>query len=266
VTDTPSRKTLAARATAVACALWLATPSPAPAEATVAEPSAVAPVPSAATAADVEKQLIPRKKAPGATTNPTTQRTGAAAAAARSPGNAGGLDVQRLVTALGIVLGLILLARWVLRRFFGVAGATRATRAVQVLARSPLSPKQQLMLLRVGRRVIVVGDAGGQLNTLSEITDPDEVASLIGQVQDDHTGRASKSFGNLFGRMQGKFDDEAAGAEAEPAATGQSREEGVDQRDGDGTVDGDPAVDSTRQELSGLMDRVRMLSRQFKNT
>ena len=174
-----------------------------------------------AQAEDVENRVIRRTK-PGADGSTTRRgggddavRRGCPRQRRRPPAGTGGFDVRRIVTALAVVLVLILLARWFVRRFFGVAGAARSTRAVQVLSRSTLSPKQQLMLLRVGRRLLVVGDGGGQLNTLSEITDADEVAALVGQVQDDHSAALSRAFGSLFGRMQGKFG-EAEQQDAEP--------------------------------------------------
>ncbi len=210
----------------------------------------------------IEKEPL-RRTAPGAaaTAGPSTQK-----AAARAPA-AGGFEVGRVATALAVVVILILLLRWIAKRFFGVAGVQRSSRAVQVLSRSPLSPRQQLVLLRVGRRLLVVADGGGQMNTLSEITDADEVAALLGQIQDDHSQRATRSFGSLFGKMRKTYDvdpdaadaaDAAETAEAEPMEVGGRMSERREEDD-------DAAVVSTRQELIGLMDKVKTLSRQFKS-
>lgn len=211
---------------------------------------------------------IARRKPP--TTGPTTKP------AARV--STTGFEPTRVVVALAVVIGLIALLRWVGRRVFGVAGPGRSTRAVQVLSRSPLSPKQNLVLIRVGRRLLVVADGGGAMNTLSEITDPDEVAALLGQLQDDHNDRAVKSFGNLFGKKRGDFEREAEGVSANGEPDGDSRNvedtdgapddvrlRPVSARGGEGDDDEGRAVESTRQELSGLMDKVRLLSRQFKS-
>ena len=70
-----------------------------------------------------------------------------------------------------------------------------ATTAVQLLSRTVLSPKQHVMLLRVGRRLVVIGDSGGQMSALSEITDPDEVAALVGQIRDEKLTAAGPTFG-----------------------------------------------------------------------
>ena len=60
----------------------------------------------------------------------------------------------------------------------GRAGEARGV--VRVLSRTPVTPKQQVLLVQVGRRVLVVADNGTQMNPLSEITDPDEVAAAGG--------------------------------------------------------------------------------------
>lgn len=227
-----------------------------------------APVPPRGSSSISGNGKIARRKPP--TTGPTTKP------AARV--STTGFEPTRVVVALAVVIGLIALLRWVGRRVFGVAGPGRSTRAVQVLSRSPLSPKQNLVLIRVGRRLLVVADGGGAMNTLSEITDADEVAALLGQLQDDHNDRAIKTFGNLFGKKRGDFEREAESDSANGEPDGDARN--LEDPDGapddvrlrpttargrEGDDDEGRAVESTRQELSGLMDKVRLLSRQFKS-
>jgi flagellar biogenesis protein FliO len=223
-----------------------------------------APAPAVAKS-EIEREPI-RRNTTAVSTAPTTQRASAKPGAS---GN-GGFDVRRVILALGGVVALILLLKLGLKRVFGVASAPRSSRAVQVLTRSPLSPRHQLIMLRVGRRLLVVADGGGQMNTLSEITDPDEVAALLGQLQDDQGGA---KFGSVFGKMRRPYESESDGdgdGEAElqsstgvdPFDPGAGDNEG--QR-GDRNDRNDPAVTTTRQEVLGLMDKVRMLSRQFKS-
>lgn len=161
------------------------------------------------------------------------------------------LDYPRVLAALGIVIGLIFVLRWFGRFFFPAAVGRGKSRAVEVISRSPLSPKQQVMLLRVGRRVIVVGDSGSQMNPLCEITDPDEIAALVGQLRDDKTSAPTRAFGTMFGRSRQVFDSqEDAHATASDALREPEEEE--------------PPVASAREELSGLRERVRLLAEQFK--
>ncbi|MCC6572418.1 MAG: flagellar biosynthetic protein FliO [Planctomycetes bacterium] len=88
--------------------------------------------------------------------------------------------VGKLLVGLGvfalIFFGLVWLVRRNpgLRRYLGTGGPLR------ILSRVHLGSRQQVYLIRVGERLIVVG--GGQnLTTLSEIRDPAEVARLTAE-------------------------------------------------------------------------------------
>lgn len=84
----------------------------------------------------------------------------------------------RTLGALALVVVLIFTARIMLKRFGPVSGRQRRD-MLDVLARATVSPRHQLLLVRVGRRVVLVGQAPASLTTLSEVTDADEVAALI---------------------------------------------------------------------------------------
>jgi len=117
-------------------------------------------------------------------------------------------DTQRVILSLGLVLGLILVLRWASQKMFGKQIGGRASRAVQVLSRNPISPKQQLLVVQVGRRLVVVGDSGQQMNALCEITDPEEMAALIGQLHEEKRESSSNPFGSIFGRAGSAFEKE----------------------------------------------------------
>jgi flagellar biogenesis protein FliO len=164
----------------------------------------------------------------------------------------GGAGLGRIGMALAIVIGLILVARWVARRWFA-AGAGAGGLVVQVLARSTVSPRQQVVLLQVGRRLIVAASSGTQMSTLCEITDQQEISELVGQIQQKKAYSVSASFRSLFGRATRDFD-EAAKADDAPQADGAK----------EGQAPAEPELATTRAELSGLLDRVRTLSAHFR--
>jgi flagellar protein FliO/FliZ len=85
---------------------------------------------------------------------------------------------SRTLGALALVVVLIVAARFMLKRFGPVSGA-RGAGVLDVLARTSVSPRHQLLLVRVGRRIVLVAQAPTSMTALSEITDPDEAASLI---------------------------------------------------------------------------------------
>lgn len=156
-----------------------------------------------------------------------------------------GFDITRMLLALAIVIGLIYASRWILKRFYGGAVSPAGNRVVQVLSRTVLAPKQQVMLLQVGKRVIVVGESNGAMATLAQIDDPDEIAQLVGRLQEEHSTRAG-AFGSLFGRAQTRMaEDESA-----PPL-------------GVATDTSTPTVEETKSELSGLLEKVRSIRGQI---
>src|SRR5271169_4515657 len=58
------------------------------------------------------------------------------------------LDVQRVLMALAIVLGTIFFLRWIGQRLVLKNGGLRGNKAIHVVSRSVISPKQQVIMLR----------------------------------------------------------------------------------------------------------------------
>jgi len=206
-------------------------------------------------------------------------------AAQTAAGNlSSGYDLPRVGGALAVVIALIFLLRWLGRRLFALPTAQRSSRVVQVLSRSVLTPKQQLVLVRVGQRVLVTADNGSQLSPLSEITDPDEVASLIGQLQSEKDGGVfgtAKAFNSMFGRVKKSYggrsdeahehedpvdDEEDPDHPSEEHADLEGPGYAVSLSTGAGPASTDNVVAATRQELNGLMEKVRLVSDQFGRT
>jgi flagellar biogenesis protein FliO len=169
-----------------------------------------------------------------------------------------GLELPRIAGALAIVIGLIFALQWGGRKLFRNGAVGRSTRAVQVLARAPLAPRQHVVLLRVGRRIIVVGDSGSQMNALCEITDADEIAALLGQLQDEKSMLPTRAFGALFSRAKQDMEDhqeDPAGDDAASEMPDPSTAETAD----------DASISDTREEITGLMAKIRLLSTHFRD-
>jgi flagellar biogenesis protein FliO len=180
-------------------------------------------------------------------------------AAVANPNNNGASDATRVLLALAGVLGLIVVLRMALRRVFPGAISHRATRAIRILSRCIVSPRQHLLLIQVGKRLLVVGEGGAQLNRLCEITDDDEVAQILTAVREESTA-AGRRFEHLFGRARKSFEEEPA-----PPATTEALGEAPAEGAFDPTHEiNDPALCETHNELAGLSDKVRELARQLR--
>lgn len=122
---------------------------------------------------------------------------------------------------LAIVIGVILIAAMLFKRAVKSGGSLAAAigaggRApaglLEVLGRYPVASGQTLVLLKLDQRVLLLsqtqrnrGTAGG-FTTLSEITDPCEVASILTKVSEtEGTGPASK-FNALLADADGRHE------------------------------------------------------------
>lgn len=159
--------------------------------------------------------------------------------------------VLSTLSALGVVLGLVFAARWCLTRMQNGGDPVSRNAAVEVLARVPIGNRQRVMLLRVGGRVVVVGDAGGGLSTLAEIDDEQEVADLLQSVSASRSTSAASGFGDLYRQMTGR-----AAARTDPG----DRDAGLPGRSTDA---GEAYTDRSQDEVRRLLSRVRGAAASF---
>lgn len=144
--------------------------------------------------------------------------------------------------SLGVVLGVIGAVYWLTRKLVPALASSDGT-AVRVVARTALSPKHNVALLRVGRRFVLVGLSGERMSPLAEITDGEEVAELL-----TITGAGSRSSGDAFENVMSSETD------------------AFDVDHHDEATDADPIVPGRRigfhgNALSQLKDRLRGLQR-----
>jgi flagellar biogenesis protein FliO len=152
---------------------------------------------------------------------------GTTSSAAGAPGASPPVWSHALRTgaALGVVIALALGGGWVIRRvsrsgaggLLGALGAGGRAPAgvIEVLARYPVGRGATLVLLKLDRRVLLTcqthgrGGPQGAMATLCEITDPDEVASILVRTR-DQSGES----------IEAGFRRALAAEAAEPAPTG----------------------------------------------
>ena len=110
----------------------------------------------------------------------------------------GGGTLQTLVSvgsSLMLVLGLFFGVVWCYRKTLSSTPAGGLPKhVVKVLGRTPLAPRQQLVLVRFGSKLVLVSLVQGEARTISEITDPLEVDQLVGQCESAQPGSISQSF------------------------------------------------------------------------
>ena len=183
---------------------------------------------------------------------PLPVRRGATTQAASTSATAGGsgnvFDSTRIGFALLIVLIAIYVSHRVWKKLGMPGGSGRGAGALQVVSRLSISPKQQILLVRVGKRLVLIGNSTTQMNPLCEITDPDEAALLLGEVATQREESSSVTFNTVLGSEEKRFEEETEAGAAEEETETEENE----------------ALATTRAELSGLAEKVRNLSNQFR--
>ena len=153
-------------------------------------------------------------------------------------GGRGGIDtgsmssLLSMALPLGGVIVLLLGCMVILKRVMGTSSSLAAAlgpggRApggvLEVLGRYPVAKGQLLVLIKIDRRVLLVGHSspgrgtggiGGGFSTLCEITDPEEVAAVLRKVEDGEGKSAGARFGSLLQRKSGVSGGERAGGRA----------------------------------------------------
>ncbi len=165
-----------------------------------------------------------------------------------------GPSAGRIIASLTGVVALIVGLGWVYRRVGGDAGKT-STGGVRLVSRSLLTPKHQVMVLEIGHRLVVVGDAGHGMQPLCEVTDPAEVESILAA---SGSGRAADALrGDAFSASLSAAEEDA---DAYPidASAGYGEHGDLTEIPPPDHADGNVELPDT-QDVRALIERVRGL-------
>jgi flagellar biogenesis protein FliO len=118
--------------------------------------------------------------------------------------------ILRTAGSLAVVIALIVACRyamqWLERRAGGASGFSTQAGApsglAEVLARYTVSKGTKLLLLKINARILVVSQTGEGMQTLSEITDPDEVASILIKTRDEEGASEASRFTQMLREME----------------------------------------------------------------
>jgi flagellar biogenesis protein FliO len=100
-------------------------------------------------------------------------------------GQSSGLPWARTLGALAGVVGLIVFLAWGYRAMaaghLSLLGKPRRPGLIEVITKAPLSARQSLCLVRIGSRLVLIGQSHETLRALDVIDDADLVARLAGE-------------------------------------------------------------------------------------
>ena len=116
--------------------------------------------------------------------------------------------IRKTAGALGVVIALILLLRWIWARVTGHVPAATRSAVVEILSRTTIASRNHVLLLRIGGRIIVVNDSSAGMRTLANIDEPEEVASLLATVTANQTGSITQGFSQILHRFNSSYIDD----------------------------------------------------------
>lgn len=106
-----------------------------------------------------------------------------------------------IAASLFVVIGLFLIFAWVGKKNMKPGTGRLSKEIIQVLGKSQLSGKQQLELVRVGQKLLLLCVTPHSVETLTEITEPTEVERLLTIVRQDSPGSMSATFQEVLTQM-----------------------------------------------------------------
>lgn len=122
--------------------------------------------------------------------------------------------------SLGIALGLLLIIAWCARRFAPAGSAILPKEAVELIGRSPLAARQQMQLVRIGNKLLLIAISPGGVKTLTEINEPAEVERLLGLCRRDQPGSSTVAFRQALAQMASEPADQSFVGASRPSSRG----------------------------------------------
>lgn len=113
-------------------------------------------------------------------------------------GDSSGRALITVLSSLGIVLAVFFAFVWLTRRAAPKGMAPLSKEVVESLGRAPLLGRQQMQLIRVGNKLVLLSVTATGADALTEITDPVEVDRLAGLCRQAQAGSISHTFRQIL--------------------------------------------------------------------
>ncbi len=108
-----------------------------------------------------------------------TKTTGWFGSATVDQGGAGGLNISKMLGSLALVLGGYFGFVWLMRKISPASNSQLPVEVVQILGRTAFGSRQNLQLVRLGSKLVLLLNGPEGTHPIGEITDPAEVQHLI---------------------------------------------------------------------------------------
>jgi flagellar biogenesis protein FliO len=176
-----------------------------------------------------EKAITLRSSGRAATVAGAGQASGDGASRAGTGGGSFIRNLWPLLAVLVLIVGMALMVK----KFMPARRLLGGSDVLKIVARTHVSPKQQLLLVKMGRRLVLLGLSPDRINSLSTVDDPDQVAMMLGEI-------ASRQPASMTSAFAASMEDEREAYRDEPTD--------VDE------------TEVTRGHVRGLLQKVRAMT------
>jgi len=114
---------------------------------------------------------------------------------------AAGRTIVTTISSLMIVLGMFFVCIWFMRRGSRSSATRLPDGVLQILGRSSFAGKQQLYLVRLGNKLLLLNVSAAGSEPLAEITDASEVDRIAGLCQQNQPGSVAASFRHVLTQL-----------------------------------------------------------------
>lgn len=119
-------------------------------------------------------------------------------------GETGGYSWARTLGALAAVAGLIVLLAWGYRALtvgnLSLLGKARRPGLIEIISKTPLSARQSLCLVKIGPRLVLIGQSHDSLCALDVVEDADLAARIAGEAVRGRAGSSAAEFDDCLQR------------------------------------------------------------------
>lgn len=145
------------------------------------------------------------------------------------------------IVVLAVVLGAMwLVLKWLRKRGIGASFGGSGS-AVQVLNRGYLGGRHQMVLVRFGRRVLLLGVTPQSVNVLSEISNAEEASHVLAQLESAKVGSSSRDFQQAIAEATDEYTEPVPAGAPEPVVHASSQEQ----------------ISQIRGEVRGLLEKMQ---------
>ena len=111
-----------------------------------------------------------------------------------------------VVGSLALVLGLFFVVAWMMRRTMPATRLVLPGEVLEVLGRAPLAGRQQVHLIRLGNKLVLVSVTPAGMEALSEVTDAEEVERLTGLCRQAQPNSSTAIFRQVLQQFSGEHE------------------------------------------------------------